>query len=240
MRELDIFNFSESIVRVALDENGDTWFVAMDVCNAIGVGTEQTRRLDDDEKGLHTMQTPGGEQNVVVINESGLYSLILTSRKPEAKKFKKWVTSEVLPSIRKTGSYAVPQNYSEALKLAYEQSLIIEDQSRRLIEKDNLILAGNEASIKAGEILVREFVKSVDIIDLGEKQFYEWMRGQGFVLKNSCEPDGALVKRGYFTWKPTDIEHGGRYRYTLRITPRGKVWLSARYLAWIDSQLDAA
>lgn len=134
----------------------------------------------------------------------------------------------------------IPSNYSEALKLAYEQSLVIEDQSRRLVEKDNLILAGNEASIKAGEILVREFVKSVDIVDLGEKQFYEWMRKQGYVLKNSCEPDGALVKRGYFTWKPTDIEHGGKCRYTLRITPRGKVWLSARYLAWLDNEADAA
>lgn len=134
----------------------------------------------------------------------------------------------------------IPSNYSEALKLAYEQSLVIEDQSRRLVEKDNLILAGNEASIKAGEILVREFVKSVDIVDLGEKQFYEWMRKQGYVLKNSCEPDGALVKRGYFTWKPTDIERGGKCRYTLRITPRGKVWLSARYLAWLDNEADAA
>lgn len=142
---------------------------------------------------------------------------------------------------RNTTQLAIPQNYSEALKLAYEQSLVIEDQSRRLIEKDSLILASNEASIKAGEILVREFVKSVDIIDLGEKQFYEWMRSQGYVLKNSCEPNGALEKRGYFTYKPTEVEHGGKYRYTLRITPRGKVWLAARYLAWLDRDIgDAA
>ena len=100
------FNFATQSVRIVM-RNDDPWFVATDVCAALCCNTEQTRRLDDDEKGLHSMQTPGGNQEVTIINESGLYSLILTSRKPEAKKFKKWVTSEVLPSIRKTGSYSL-------------------------------------------------------------------------------------------------------------------------------------
>jgi anti-repressor protein len=135
---------------------------------------------------------------------------------------------------------AIPTSYSEALKLAYEQALVIEDQNKRLIEKDSLIIASNEASIKAGEILVREFVKSVDIIDLGERQFYQWMRDQGIIME-SREPYQQYVNRGFFTWKPTDVEHGGKYRYTLRVTPRGKVWLSARYLAWLDRDMgDAA
>ncbi len=98
------FNFVAQSVRVVMIGD-EPWFVAADVCAALGCNTEQTRRLDDDEKGLHTVQTPGGDQQVTIINESGLYSLILTSRKPEAKKFKRWVTSEVLPAIRKTGRY---------------------------------------------------------------------------------------------------------------------------------------
>ena len=104
-----VFHFESTDVRM-LEVDGQIWFVAADVCNALGITTEQTRRLDEDEKGLRLTQTPSGEQQMVVINESGLYSLILGSRKPEAKKFKKWVTSEVLPAIRRTGRYeAVPE-----------------------------------------------------------------------------------------------------------------------------------
>lgn len=96
-------------VRVIVIE-GDPWFVAIDVCIVLDIvnTTRALSRLDDDEKGLHTMKTPGGDQEMNIINESGLYSLILTSRKPEAKQFKKWVTAEVLPAIRKTGRYQHP------------------------------------------------------------------------------------------------------------------------------------
>lgn len=100
------FSFENFSVR-AINRNGEIWFVAADVCAAIDLGTEQIRRIDDDEKGLHLTQTPGGKQEMSIINESGLYALILRSRKPEAKRFRKWVTSEVLPAIRKTGSYSV-------------------------------------------------------------------------------------------------------------------------------------
>lgn len=111
-----VFNFtSESSVRVVQVEN-NPWFFAVDVCSAIGVDRTQTRRLDDDERGVYSTHTPSGPQQMTVINESGLYSLILGSRKPEAKKFKKWVTSEVLPSIRKTGGYSV-QPKPEPVKL---------------------------------------------------------------------------------------------------------------------------
>ncbi len=102
------FSFSNQALSVLMID-GEPWFVASDVTDALTLSTEATRRLDDDEKGLRTVQTPGGQQEVIIINESGLYSLILTSRKPEAKKFKKWVTNEVLPSIRKTGGYTPPR-----------------------------------------------------------------------------------------------------------------------------------
>ena len=103
------YQFENQEVRVIPDENGEMWFVAADVCSALNVSTEQTRRLDDDEKGLRSMQTPGGPQEMTVVNESGLYNLILGSRKPQAKAFKRWVTHDVLPAIRRTGRYAAPQ-----------------------------------------------------------------------------------------------------------------------------------
>jgi prophage antirepressor-like protein len=101
------FNFCVSSIRVVMLD-GNPWFVAADVCSALEIinVARAMSRLDDDEKGVHTVNTLGGNQQMTVVSESGLYSLTLTSRKPEAKKFKKWVTSEVLPSIRKTGGYS--------------------------------------------------------------------------------------------------------------------------------------
>jgi hypothetical protein len=105
--------------------------------------------------------------------------------------------------------------------------------------KDQLLIASNEATIKAGEILVREFVKSNDLIDLGEKQFFDWMRDQGYILKGRTEPYQEFVKRGYFTYKPTEELHGGKFRHQLRVTARGQVWLAAKYMAFLDRDMAA-
>ncbi|MCF8568009.1 Bro-N domain-containing protein [Alicyclobacillus tolerans] len=108
-------------VRVVMFD-GEPWFVAVDVCKALNIAnpTRTLSRLDDDEKGLHSVKTFGGVQDLNTVNEAGLYSLILTSRKPEAKSFKRWITHQVLPSIRKTGEYSMknqtPQTYIEALE----------------------------------------------------------------------------------------------------------------------------
>ncbi len=94
-----------------LDDDGNAWFVASDVCRALDLSNPRSSLalLDDDEKGVHTVDTLGGKQAMATVNEPGLYSLILRSRKPEAKKFKRWITHEVIPSIRKTGQYTNPQ-----------------------------------------------------------------------------------------------------------------------------------
>lgn len=126
MSSLIPFEFETKTIRVIQDEQGEPWFVAADVCAVLDI-TETHRalsRLDDDEKGRHSMTTPGGPQELSIINESGLYSLVLTSRKPEAKRFKKWITAEVIPSIRKTGTYSVSsQSGSSATDLAIAKSL---------------------------------------------------------------------------------------------------------------------
>ncbi|MEN3166710.1 Bro-N domain-containing protein [Gluconobacter sp. OJB] len=110
MTDLVPFSFESHDVRVVM-RNGQPWWVLADVCRVLEIvnPARSASRLDDDEKGIHTMNTLGGPQEVTVINESGLYSLIFTSRKAAAKRFKKWVTSEVLPQIRKTGGYRADQ-----------------------------------------------------------------------------------------------------------------------------------
>lgn len=106
MNELQVFNYESNEVRTVM-RNGEPWFCLVDVCRVLGITNHKNvfARLDNDEKGVHEMDTLGGKQKMSIINESGLYNVILRSDKPEAKPFRKWVTGTVLPSIRKTGSY---------------------------------------------------------------------------------------------------------------------------------------
>ena len=141
------FNFEGHVVRaIAID--GEPWFVGKDVAEALGYGKGKsitnavTNHVDDEDKGVTKIMTPGGRQKMVIINESGLYSLILSSKLDSAKKFKKWVTSEVLPSIRKNGGYIYGQeNMSEdellsrALILANSKILSLESKNEKLEEE---------------------------------------------------------------------------------------------------------
>ncbi|KRM65810.1 anti-repressor-like protein [Ligilactobacillus agilis DSM 20509] len=110
MNKLTIFNYEGNTVRTVM-KDGNPWWVLKDVCSVLEIGNSRDvmARLDSDEKGVDIIDTPGGKQEVSIINESGLYSVILVSRKPEAKKFKRWVTHEVLPSIRRHGLYATDE-----------------------------------------------------------------------------------------------------------------------------------
>lgn len=109
MNEIQIFKHEAFGQIRVIDRDGEPWFIAVDVCKALELGNSRQAiaRLDDDEKGVISIDTPGGPQEMSVINEPGLYSLVLGSRKPEAKTFKRWVTHEVLPSIRQNGYYAL-------------------------------------------------------------------------------------------------------------------------------------
>lgn len=111
---LQTFDFDENPVRV-IEKDGTPWFVAADVARVLDIQNirQNLNELDDDEKDVCNTYTPGGQQEMRVINESGLYNLIFRSRKPEAKRFRKWVTGEVLPAIRKTGSYVLPSDDGE-------------------------------------------------------------------------------------------------------------------------------
>lgn len=112
MNDLQIFENSEFGKLRTVEIDGEPWFVASDVCKALELGETHVamRRLDDDEKGRCLIPTPGGDQEMNIVNEPGLYTLVLGSRKPEAKAFKRWITHEVIPAIRKTGGYIKPDS----------------------------------------------------------------------------------------------------------------------------------
>lgn len=130
MNNLQIFSNSEfgNIRTVTID--GEPWFVGKDIAEALGYGRGKSlnnavaTHVDNEDKGVTEMMTPGGKQNLIIINESGLYSLILSSKLPNAKKFKRWVTSEVLPAIRKTGHYEAPGYAPKAASIGEVVNLI--------------------------------------------------------------------------------------------------------------------
>jgi prophage antirepressor-like protein len=122
--ELSIFDFEENAVRVLMRDE-QPWFVAVDVCRVLDIANSRdaVSGLDDDEKGVGSADTLGGKQTVNIISESGLYALIFTSRKPEARKFRKWVTSEVLPAIRKSGRYEMADAHWQCVREELEDVL---------------------------------------------------------------------------------------------------------------------
>lgn len=163
MEDIQIFNSKEFGDVRALELNGAPWFVGKDVAEALGYGAGKSlanavsKHVDEEDKGVTEMMTPGGVQKVIIINESGLYSLILSSKLPNAKKFKRWVTSEVLPAIRKTGGY-IPHDEemsdAEIMAKAFQISQrTIEEQHRKIgaleIEKSHLQVENQVMAPKA-------------------------------------------------------------------------------------------
>ncbi|MCS1351187.1 Bro-N domain-containing protein [Mechercharimyces sp. CAU 1602] len=132
-----VFDYNGSDVRT-LTQNGEPWFVAKDVCEVLDISNHRDAvyRLDDDERGSVLVDTLGGKQEVAAINEPGLYTLILRSRKPEAKTFKRWITHEVIPTIRKTGQYQKEQpSQSELILMLAQQNVDNEKRIKRLEDK---------------------------------------------------------------------------------------------------------
>lgn len=234
------FLFGGVQIRVVIDDDGAPWFVAQDVCTVLGLGTEQTRRLDDDEKGLRSVQTPGGEQQMVAVNEMGLYALVLGSRKPEAKVFKRWVTKEVLPTIRQTGSYslasaapipALPQTFADALRLAADQHDIITAQAAQL-----------EAAAPAVEFVERYadstgtkgFRQVAKLLKANENEFREFLLDEKILYRLGREltPHAQHIDAGRFEVKAGTAQNSGHAFNSTRFTPKGVTWVAGEWGKW--------
>ena len=238
--EITPFSFEGHNVRT-LTIDDEPWFVAKDVCYVLEISntSQAISALDNDEKGICNNDTLGGSQTMSTINESGLYSLILRSRKPEAKRFKKWVTSEVLPSIRKQGAYMTEETIEKVLtdpdfliKLA--TNLKKEQQARRLAEAQAIELAeknavmkpladfGNAIAFTEATVSVGDFVKSVDI-GMGRNKFFNWLRVNGYLQKDNV-PLQRYIDQGLFEVSETIIQRseGAMIKATTRLTGKGQ------------------
>lgn len=179
MNELQIFKNEEFGEVRSLNIGGEPWFVGKDVADILRYTNSRKAindHVDDEDKGVTKCDTLGGKQDLIIINESGLYSLILSSKLPTAKKFKRWVTSEVLPAIRKTGNYQIPTDPMVALKLMFEAQTQTNDKVEHIQEdvkelKDNKLLNPGQYNYLGTQIRkrVRE-IKEVRKLDLTAKQ----------------------------------------------------------------------
>ncbi|MED1419054.1 phage antirepressor [Bacillus smithii] len=150
MDQLQIFNFGQKEVRTIL-KDGEPWFVAKDVCGVLGITDprKSVNLLDEDERNtIPVMDSLGRQQETFIINEPGLYSLILRSRKPEAKAFKRWITHEVIPAIRKTGSYSIMDSYAIDDPIERAKRWIEEQEEKRKLKTENLVLTQQVHELK--------------------------------------------------------------------------------------------
>jgi prophage antirepressor-like protein len=180
------FAFDDALVRIRMDENGDPWFVAKDVCRVLEISDhhQAVESLDEDERGRCIVPTPSGAQEMLIISESGLYSLIFKSRKPEARRVRKWVTSEVLPSIRKTGSYSLSQ-LSEVERRSLDY---IPGATKRAVLK-NLTDLVRERPERAAH-LEADLVRLLLVLAPSRGQMEEWDQGEPSIVSlfwKACE-----------------------------------------------------
>ena len=224
--------------------NDEPWFVGKDVASVLGYSqTAKAIRehVDEDDKGVSVLDTPGGKQSTIIINESGLYSLILSSKLPQAKEFKRWVTSEVLPQIRKTGGY-IPLNDCEDGADIMARALMI---AHRTIEQKDALLEMQKPKVRFAEavtgsddsILIGELAKLItqNGYEIGRTRLFDWLRRNGYIFKNSTEPIQKWVEKGLFETKVSIIHthHGEHEVLTTKVTGKGQryfidVFLSRR------------
>lgn len=250
MNEIQTFNNPEfGTVRAVRGNDGEPMFVAKDVCAALGLGNSRQAlsRLDDDEKGVISTDTPGGEQQMQAVNEAGLYVLVLSSRKPEARAFKRWVTHEVLPALRRDGGYMVvrdetpEQTMARAVLLAQQT---IDRQKRRIagLEAENeemrpKALFADAVAASDGTCLIGELAKMMrqNGVGVGQNRLFAMLREDGYLGKagqNRNVPTQRSMELGLFRIKETAITHSdGRVTInrTPKVTGKGQRYFLERY-----------
>lgn len=242
---VQVFNNTQfGSLRVINDEQGEPLFVAKDVCDALLLGRHQdsTRYLDDDEKRVCLVDTPSGQQNMVAVTEAGLYTLILRSRKPEAKAFKRWVTHEVLPAIRKDGGYMVARKDETPEETMARAVLIaqatIERQNKQIEEMRPKAVFADAVSVSKSTILVGDLAKILrqNGFEVGANRLFGILREQGYLCKQKGAmwnmPTQRSMELGLFVVKETTITHSDGHssiNKTPKVTGKGQIYFINRF-----------
>ena len=268
MNKIKIFENAEFGKIRTVQLNNEPWFVGKDVCEAFG-DTNYRRSLsalDDSDRGVSQIDTLGGKQNMVIINESGLYSLLFQMQPQKAKgvsqndnhveqriqklkRFKHWVTSEVLPSIRKHGGYIAGQEtmtddelMAKALlvaqnKIAERDAIIQKQQMQIEADKPKTIFA-DAVSTSHTSILIGDLAKLIcqNGVKIGQKRLFQWMRDNGYLMKQGSSynmPKQKYMEQGLFEIKESSVQNPDgsvRITRTPKITGRGQVYFVNKFL----------
>lgn len=251
MTNIQIFNFEENQVRTVMVDNSP-FFVAKDVAEALGYSNTRdaiAKHVDEDDKLVSRIATPGQSRNMTVINESGVYALIFSSKLQTAQKFKRWVTSEVLPSIRKHGAYMTTETIEQVLTdpdtiIKIATNLKLEQQKRlaaeqAVIEANQIIEAqqpkvhfADSVSASDTSILIRELAKLLKQsgVDIGEKRLFVWLRQNGYLIKRLGSdynlPTQKSMDLGLFEIKESTVTRsdGVKITRTSKVTGKGQVY----------------
>ncbi|WP_199425792.1 BRO family protein [Thermaerobacillus caldiproteolyticus] len=210
-----VFTYGGTQVRTVV-KDGEVWFVAKDVCDVLEINNSRqaVARLDDDEKADVIINDGSQSRHVSAVNESGLYSLILTSRKPEAKQFKRWVTHEVLPTIRKTGGYVSNDDMfiQTYLPFADEQTKMMFRGVLETVRKQNEQIAMMKPKAEAHDKFISgENYQSMNVVaktlGTGRNRLYDFLRKQKILMSNNV-PYQEYIERGYFVVREKSIQMG--------------------------------
>ena len=247
--ELQVFEFKGHDVRTIM-RDGYPWWVAKDVCDVLELDNRETpRKLDDDEVGkTHITDSTGRDQEMSIVSEPGLYSLILRSRKPEAKEFKRWITHEVLPSVRKHGAYVTPAKLEELMNdpdswikvltaLKEERAAKERLQLEATENKPKVIFADAVAESKTS-ILIGDLAKLIkqNGFDIGQKRLFQWLRSKGWLIKSGSSkniPTQRAMEQGLFEVKELTINAPDGHiiiSKTTKVTGKGQVYFINKFL----------
>lgn len=226
--------------------DGEPYFVGKDVAEILGYqnGSRDVNRHVDEEDRQKIMLFNGNhDRETIIINESGLYSLILSSKLPKAKQFKRWVTSEILPSIRKNGGYITGQEsmsddelLSAALKVANRK---IEEKDRLIKEMEPKAIFADAVSASKTSILIGELSKIIcqNGVEIGQKRLFQWLRDNGFLMKvgeSKNMPTQKGMDMGLFEIKESSVvnaDGSNRITRTTKVTGKGQIYFLQRFLS---------
>lgn len=245
--EIQKFDFKGAALRTLTDEAGEPWFVLKDCMSILDLGnpTETVKMFDKDEfSTTEVIDSIGRRQQTYIISEPGLYRPVMKSRKPEAKEFQRWVTHEVLPSIRKHGGYMAGQERMtpEQMALASMRWLQskVDEQAKQLKAQEGKVLFANAVETARTSILVGDFAKILKSngIDIGPRRLFAWLREHGWLIKAKGSswnmPTQKAMDLHLFEVKETTISHSDGHttiNKTPKMTGKGQTYFAKLFLA---------
>ena len=253
MNEIQIFNHAEFGEIRTVSISNEPWFVGKDVAQVLGYSNTRDalqRHVDAEDKDTVVIHDgTSGNPNQTLINESGLYSLVLSSKLPGAKRFKRWVTSEVLPAIRKNGGYIAGQEALTDQEILAKALLVaqrtIESKNLQISEMQPKVLFADSVTAGDSSILIGELAKILrqNGMDTGEKRLFARLRDEGFLIKRKGTdynmPTQKSMELGLFRIKETVINHSNGHTTvskTVKVTGKGQQYFINKFLAHIKAQ----